>query len=89
MNHRKPIRRRPTKKKRRTPKKVYEEALARSGGRCEKVENGRRCPFRAEHMHHVIHKGMGGTTSELVHSAENILHLCRYHHSEAHGIREV
>jgi len=68
------------------PKKVIDEVLIRSGGLCEYIEMGHRCcrydPWRRA-LHHIKKRSQGG-----LHTPENIILLCGYHHSLAHGIKE-
>jgi len=79
------IKRKTTKKKRQTPQEIYDEVYERSGGRCEWESGGLRCQARGEQMAHMKHRQMGGTTSEEIHSADNIKFLCRYHHDRWDG----
>lgn len=56
----------------------------RAGGKCE--DCGSTGDFRGLAIHHVNHKGMGGS-KRLDHS-DNLKLLCGKCHSKAHGIKE-
>lgn len=76
------------KSSKRTPKKVYLAVLERSNGICETCHN-KNADWRGVQMHHKIHRGMGGTSREEVHSIENIILICAVCHDKEHGIYEI
>jgi len=58
---------------------------ARAEGKCEQC--GSTGDFRGLAIHHIIHKGMGG--SKRLDNSENLILLCAPCHSKAHNLREA
>lgn len=65
------------------PSGVRVQVGHRSGGTCEFVKDGLRCPRRATHLHHVRRRSQGGRDIP-----ENLKHLCGAHHDYVHRFVE-
>jgi hypothetical protein len=62
------------------PAWVKRDVVLRSKGRCEVVDMGARCFFRADDFHHLVKRSAGGRKVE---TPDFLAHVCRAHHDRA------
>lgn len=66
------------------PAATIELVLARSSGDCECM--GRGCTLTAQHFHHRVLKGHGGSRRPEIQQPSACLHLCFICHDRIHGM---